>query len=83
VQVFIEGFAILRPAKLGVSANAIKRFNADALMLHLENVSSYDHSTGTVIYNFNPVEKISELYERMLKEKNAEIEELRKRLSKK
>jgi transcriptional regulator with XRE-family HTH domain len=69
--------------KLGVSANAIKRFNADAAMLYFENVSSYDHSTGTVIYNFNPVEKISELYERMLKEKDAEIEELRKRLSKK
>jgi len=69
--------------KLGVSINAIKRFNADAAMLYFENVSSYDHSTGTVIYNFNPVEKISELYERMLKEKDAEIQELRKRLGKK
>jgi len=73
--------------KLGVSINAIKRFNADAVMLYIENVNSYDSSTGSIakidIYNINPIEKVSELYERMLKEKDAEIQELRKRLSKK
>ena len=73
--------------KLGVSINAIKRFNADAVMLYIENVNSYDSSTGSIakidIYNINPIEKVSELYERMLKEKDAEIQQLRKRLSKK
>ncbi len=73
--------------KLGVSVQAIKRFDADAVMLWIENVNSYDQSTGSIakveIYNVNPIEKVTELYERMLKEKNEEIEKLKKELGKK
>ena len=68
--------------KLGVSTNTIKRFNAESALMYIENVNSYDSATGPT-FNINPLEKISELYERMLKEKVAEIQELRKRLGKK
>jgi transcriptional regulator with XRE-family HTH domain len=73
--------------KLGVSVEAIKRFDADAVMLFIENINSYDHSTGSIaridIYNIHPIEEVTKLYERMLKEKNDEIEKLRQELGKK
>jgi transcriptional regulator with XRE-family HTH domain len=73
--------------KLGVSVEAIKRFDADAVMLFIENVNSYDHSTGSIaridIYNIHPIEEVTKLYERILKEKNDEIEKLRQELGKK
>ena len=73
--------------KLGVSVNAIKKFDADAVMLFIENINTYDHSTGSIakidIYNIHPLEEVTKLYERMLKEKNEEIEKLRQELGKK
>ena len=73
--------------KIGVSVNAIKNFDADALMLFIENVNAHDHSTGCVarieIYNNHPVEDIKELYERLLKNKDEEIARLKQELAQK
>jgi transcriptional regulator with XRE-family HTH domain len=73
--------------KLGMSVEAIKKFDAEAVMLFIENVNSYDQSTGSIaridIYNIHPIEEVTKLYERMLKEKNEEIEKLKQELGKK
>jgi len=66
---------------LGVSADAIKNFNEDATFNIISN-TYHDHSSS-VNYQFNPIEKIVELYkekiqlyERMLKEKDELIQKL-------
>jgi len=66
---------------LGISTDAIKNFNEDATFNIISN-NYHDHSSS-VNYQFNPIEKIVELYqqqielyERVLKEKNALIEKL-------
>ncbi|MDQ6755389.1 MAG: transcriptional regulator [Bacteroidota bacterium] len=66
---------------LGISADAIKNFNEEATFNIISN-NYHDHSSS-VNYQFNPIEKIAELYqqkielyERMLKEKNELIDKL-------
>lgn len=66
---------------LGVSADAIKNFNEETTFNIISN-NYHDHSSS-VNYQFNPIEKIVELYqekvalyERMLKEKNELIDKL-------
>src|SRR5579859_7286675 len=70
--------------KIGVSVNAIKKFDADAVMLFIENVNAHDHATGCIakidIYNIHPIDEITKLYERMLKDKDDEILRLRQEL---
>jgi len=71
--------------KIGVSVNAIKKFDADAVMLFIENVNAHDHATGCIakidIYNIHPIDEITKLYERMLKDKDDEIVRLRQELA--
>lgn len=66
---------------LGVTPDAIRNFNEEATFNIISN-NYHDHSSS-VNYQFNPIEKIVELYqekielyERMLKEKDALIEKL-------
>ncbi len=67
--------------KLGTSVDAIKRFNAEAIMFHIETMN--DNSGNFNVYEIHPIDKVSELYEKILKEKNEEIEKLRQELGKK
>lgn len=65
---------------LKVSPEAIKNFNEEAAINIIGN-NYHDNSTSNVNYhcNFNPIEKIVELYERLLKsekEKNELLEKL-------
>ncbi len=61
---------------LGVSAEAIKNFDDEKAINFIANTYN-DHAASYGQYNnFNPIEKIIELYERMLKEKNDMIEKL-------
>lgn len=67
---------------LKVPVDAIKSFNEEAANNFIN--SFYDNSVSHVIgnfgtYNFNPLEKVIELYERMLKEKNEQITKLSKK----
>ena len=59
---------------LGVSAEAIKKFDEEAAINIFSN--TYHDSSASLHYTFNPIEKIVELYERMLKEKDQMIEKL-------
>jgi transcriptional regulator with XRE-family HTH domain len=77
-------------SKLGVSADAIKNFNADSAINFINTFndnSSNQGNAGTLgtygTYNFNPIDKLIELYERTIKEKNDEIEKLKQELRKK
>ncbi len=67
---------------LKIPVEAIKNFSEEAAFNIISNTfSSYDTSTlhGVNYYpTFNPIEKVIELYERMIKEKNDLLEKLLK-----
>jgi hypothetical protein len=67
---------------LKVPAEAIKNFDDEAAVTYFNTFQ--DNSKGDFNYNctFNPIDKVVELYERMLKDKEAMIEELKKLLNK-
>jgi transcriptional regulator with XRE-family HTH domain len=65
---------------LGVTPDAIRNFNEDAIFNNINN--TFHDNSALVNYQFNPIDKIVELYERMLKaekEKNALLESLLKK----
>jgi hypothetical protein len=70
-------------AILKVPVEAIKSFNEDNTVNFIS--STFNHS-GLFNYsctlNFNPIEKVIELYERMLKDKNEMIEKMEGMLKK-
>lgn len=83
----IEEETLEKVAKvLRIPVEAIKKFNDEGTLNLVANTfNSYDTSNGLTI-NFNPIEKIlelynekQELYERMLKEKDALVEKLLKK----
>jgi len=59
---------------LKVPTEAIKNFDEDATFNIMAN--TYHDNSASVHYSFNPIDKIIELYERMLKEKDELIEKL-------
>ena len=66
---------------LKVPSEAIKNFDEQAAIVYFNtfNDNSFSHSNGTfnaTQCTFNPLDKMVELYERMLKEKNEMIEKL-------
>ena len=63
---------------MGITADAIRNFNEEATITII--ASTLHDNAGSVFNNptFNPVDKIVELYERMLKEKNELIDKLLK-----
>ena len=68
---------------LKVPAKAIENFDEQAAVVYFNtfNDSSFSHSNGTFSSNyctFNPIDKVVELYERMLKDKEQMMEELRR-----
>lgn len=64
--------------KLGLKADAIKEFNPDAVV---QNIQQHTGNLGNVIgYNINPVDKIVELYEKLLKEKDSIIKSQKKEI---
>jgi transcriptional regulator with XRE-family HTH domain len=66
---------------LGVSEDTIKNFNEDTILHLIQN--NYDNSTNNSIiaHQYNPLEKVVELYEKLLKEKDEMIEMYRTQLS--
>jgi len=67
---------------LGISPEAINNFKEDALLFHIQHM--HDHSTAYA-YNFqctyNPLDKVVELYERLLRVEREKVELLKKRLT--
>lgn len=66
-------------AALNVSTDAIKNFNEDALVNNIQN-TFYDHAVQN---QFNPIEKIVELYERLLQAERDKIAQLEAQINKK
>ena len=64
---------------LGVPADAIKNFNEDAVINIIANtVNNHDQSASVFINpTFNPIDKIVELYERLLQSEREKNEMLR------
>ena len=77
----IDALLLEQVAKaLKIPAEAIRNFNEESAMNIISNTfNSHDNSTLHAINyqpTFNPIDKIVELYERMLKEKDQLIEKL-------
>lgn len=62
--------------KLGLKVDAIKEFNSEAA---IQTVHQHSGNQGSG-FNINPVDKIVELYERMLKEKDSVIASQKKEI---
>ena len=56
---------------LGVSVEAIRNFTEEALFNNINN-TFHDHS-ALINYQFNPIEKIVELYERLLQSERDKV----------
>ena len=56
---------------LGVSAEVIKNFNEEATLNVIQN--NYDNAQNNINYQFNPIEKIIELYDALLKSEREKI----------
>ncbi len=65
---------------LKVPVDAIKNFDEERAIYNIQN--SYDSSTSNVNYQFNPVDKIVELYEALVKSEREKVELLEKMLNK-
>ncbi len=61
---------------LGINKEAIKHFSEEAVIFNIEHM--HDNSSANYQYHFNPMDKVIELYERMLKEKDEIIEMYKK-----
>ena len=63
--------------KLGVTTEAIKNFNEQATINNI-SCNFHDFHDNASVFQFNPVDKIVELYDALLKEKDEKIEMLKK-----
>ena len=73
--------------KLKVPVQAIKNFDEEKVIYNIQN--NYDNAANNINYQFNPIDKIVQLYdekialyERMLKDKSDMIEKLEELLLK-
>ena len=65
---------------LGIPAGVIRSFNEESFVNIIAN--TFNDSSSSVVYKpaLNPIEKITELYERIIREKDAQIALLGKKL---
>ncbi|OQP67181.1 transcriptional regulator [Niastella vici] len=70
---------------LKVPVEAIRNFSEDAVIFNIQNNSWHDNSANNNNYlcNINPIEKIIELYEALLKSEREKVALLEKMLEKK
>ncbi len=70
---------------LNVPVDAIKNFNEEAALNIINNTFNDNAVLNGILYNptFNPIDKVVELYERMIKERDEKIAMLEKALEKK
>ncbi len=57
---------------LGVTKETIQNYTEEAVIFNIQTMN--DHSSANYQYNFNPLDKVVELYEKLLKEKDEIIE---------
>lgn len=70
-------------AALEVSVEAIKNFSEDAAINHMNNIhNNHDNSVNAVVYyQMSPIDKITELYERLLESERKKCEMLERLLN--
>jgi len=61
---------------LKVPVEAIKNFDEEKAIFNIQN--NYDNATHNVNFQFNPIEKIVELYEALVKSEREKVEILQK-----
>ena len=68
---------------LNVTVEAIKNFNEDAVINHMNNIhNNHDNSVNAVVYyQMSPIDKITELYERLLESERKKCEMLERLLN--
>ena len=72
----VEEDALEKIAKvLGVSTESIKRFSEEAVFTNISN--TFNDTSYLINYQFNPLEKIVELYERLLQSEREKVELLK------
>lgn len=83
----IEDEKLLEVAKvLGVTSEAIKNFSEESVFNFFNNFYDNSASNGQgafgPVYNFNPIDKVVELYERLVQAEKDKVEYLEKLLKK-
>jgi transcriptional regulator with XRE-family HTH domain len=83
----IEEEKLIEVAKvLGVTAEAIENFSEDAVFNFFNNFYDNSASNGQgafgPVFNFNPIDKVVELYERLVQSEKEKVEYLEKLLKK-
>ena len=78
----VEDEALEKIAKiLGLTPDAIRNFSEEAVFNYFNNFSDNSINQGPIgahnICNFNPLDKVIELYERLLKSEQEKVELLR------
>lgn len=70
-------------AALEVSVEAIRNFSEDAAINHMNNIhNNHDNSVNAVVYyQMSPIDKITELYERLLESERKKCEMLERLLN--
>lgn len=66
---------------LGVSAEVIKDFDLEKAIYNINNIrdNTFEEGSTSIAQQFNPVDKIVELYERLLQSEREKIELLKNR----
>lgn len=73
----IEDETLEKVAKaLGVSVDGIKKFSEEAVFTNISN--TFNDTSYLINYQFNPIEKIVELYERLLTSEREKVELLKR-----
>ena len=78
----IEGELLTRIATvLGVSAEVIKDFDVERAIYNINNIrdNTFEQGSTSIAQQFNPLDKIVELYERLLQSEREKIELLKNR----
>jgi transcriptional regulator with XRE-family HTH domain len=78
----VENDALEKIAKiLGVTADAVRNFSEEAVFNYFNNFSDNSINQGPIgahnTCNFNPLDKVVELYERLLKSEQEKVELLK------
>ena len=72
-----EGLLNQIASVLGISAEVIKDFDVEKAIYNIDN--TFEQGATSIAQQFNPLDKIVELYERLLQSEREKIELLKKR----
>ena len=76
-----EGLLNQIASVLGISAEVIKDFDVEKAIYNINNIrdNTFEQGATSIAQQFNPLDKIVELYERLLQSEREKIELLKKR----